>query len=191
MKRDYGRPRQGRKVPYNPRYRPPRKIKSNRSLWDRIKYTKNKGVIVGILWFLALLFIIPTLEGSYTEEIANISAILFIASFVIGFYNAYPLTMWIDRRIPNTDFGIWMRRIVAGIMVAVGFGFAFLVFISSMISTAELYLQGVKSIPAVSFFSITVLFASFFIGIGAFASYIEFTHERRAGTIVHFGRTRY
>jgi hypothetical protein len=155
MKRDYGRPRHGSKVPYNPHYRPPRKIKSNRSLWDRIRYTKNKGVIVGILWFLALLFIIPTLEWSYTEEIANISAIFIIASFVIGFYNAYPLTMWIDRRIPNTDFGIWMRRIDAGIMAAVGFGFAFLIFISSMVSTAELYLQGVKSIPAVSFGCIT------------------------------------
>jgi len=50
--------------------------------------------------------------------------------------------MWIDRGIPNTDFGIWMRRIVAGIMAAFGFGFAFFIFISSMISTtAELYVE--------------------------------------------------
>ncbi|MCW7076604.1 MAG: hypothetical protein OCU18_04855, partial [Candidatus Syntrophoarchaeum sp.] len=70
-------------------------------------------------------------------------------------------------------------------------GFAILLFISSMLSIAQLSLQGVKSIPAVSITSIVVLFAGFFIGIAIFAGYIEFTHERRAGTIVFFGKTRY
>ena len=179
------------RVIYNPNYRPPRKMKPKRSIWERIKYAKNKGIILGIVWFLILLFIMPVLEGTYTKRITDIGAIFILISFVLGIYNAYPLTMWIDRRIPNTDFGIWLRRIVAGIMVVGGFGFAILIFISSMVSTAQLHLQGVKFIPAISFLSVSVLFASFFIGIAIFAGYVEFTHERRAGTIVFFGKTKY
>jgi len=190
MKRDYGRDYHST-ARYNPKYRPPRKMKPKRGIKERIKYAKNKGIILGIVWFLILLFIMPVLEGTYTKLITDIGAIFILISFVLGVYNAYPLTMWIDRRIPNTDFGIWLRRIVAGIMVVGGFGFAILIFISSMVSTAQLHLQGVKFIPAISFLSISVLFASFFIGIAIFAGYIEFTHERRAGTIVFFGRSKY
>jgi hypothetical protein len=38
--------------------------------------------------------------------------------------------MWIDRRIPNTDFGIWLSRIVAGIMAVGGVGIAIVILIS-------------------------------------------------------------
>lgn len=76
-------------------------------------------------------------------------------------------------------------------MAVGGFSFAIVIFISSMAATAQLYLQGVKIIPAISFLSISVLFASFFVGIAIFAGYIEFTHERRAGTIVFFGKSMY
>ena len=187
MKRDYDY----HKSRTRSKYRPPRKKKPKRSIWERLKHAKNKGIILGVIWFLILLFIMPVLEGTFTKLITEAGVIFILISFVIGFYNAYPLTMWIDRRIPNTDFGIWLRRIVAGIMVLGGTGFAVLLFISSMLSIAQLSLQGVKSIPAVSITSIVVLFAGFFIGIAIFAGYIEFTHERRAGTIVFFGKTRY
>jgi len=163
----------------------------NISFWKRLKYAKKQGLILGSVWFLVLLFIMPVLEGAYTKQITDIGAIFILISFVLGIYNAYPLTMWIDRRIPNTDFGIWLRRVVAGIMAVGGFGFAILIFISSTVSTAQLHLQGVKFIPAISFLSISVLFASFFVGIAIFAGYIEFTHERRAGTIVFFGKSKY
>lgn len=78
----------------------------NRSFWKRLKYAKKQGFILGAVWFLVLLFIMPVLEGAYTKLITDIGAIFILISFVLGFYNAYPLTMWIDRRIPNTDFGI-------------------------------------------------------------------------------------
>lgn len=189
IKSDYDR--RYHKSRTNSNYRPPRKKKPKGSIWERLKYAKKKGIILCVAWFLILLLIMPVLEGTYTKLITDIGAIFILISFVLGFYNAYPLTMWIDHRIPNTDFGIWLRRIVAGIMAVGGFGFAILIFISSMASVAQLHLQGVKFIPAISFLSISVLFAGFFIGIAIFAGYIEFTHERRAGTIIFFGKTKY
>jgi len=103
------------------------KIKShskNRSIWKRLKYVKKKGIILGVVWFLTLLFILPIL-----------------LSFSIA---------------------------------SVGVG-----------------IQSNVSVPYISFMSLSVLFSSFFLGIAIFAGYIEFTHERRAGTIVFFGKTKY
>ena len=175
----------------NPKYRPPRKKKAKRSLWERLKYAKNKGIILGIVWFLILLFIMPVLECTYTDLITDIGVIFILISFVLGVYNAYPLTMWIDRRIPNTDFGIWLRRIVAGIMGVSGVGIAMIILLSFSIASIGMGIQSNVSVPYISFMSISVLFASFFFGIAIFAGYIEFTHERRAGTIVFFGKSKY
>ena len=170
------------------------KIKShskNRSIWKRLKYVKKKGIILGVVWFLTLLFILPILEGTYTKLFTDIGAIFILISFILGFYNAYPLTMWIDRRIPNTDFGIWLRRIVAGIMAVGGVGIAIVILISFSIASIGVGIQSNVSVPYISFMSLSVLFASFFLGIAIFAGYIEFTHERRAGIIVFFGKTKY
>ena len=170
------------------------KIKShseNRSIWKRLKYVKKKGIILGVVWFLTLLFILPVLEGTYTKLFTDIGAIFILISFILGFYNAYPLTMWIDRRIPNTDFGIWLRRIVAGIMAVGGVGIAIVILISFSIASIGVGIQSNVSVPYISFMSLSVLFASFFLGIAIFAGYIEFTHERRAGIIVFFGKTKY
>ena len=170
------------------------KIKShskNRSIWKRLKYVKKKGFILGVVWFLTLLFILPILEGTYTKLFTDIGAIFILISFILGFYNAYPLTMWIDRRIPNTDFGIWLRRIVAGIMTIAGVSIAIVILLSFSIASIGVGIQSNVSVPYISFMSLSVLFASFFLGIAIFAGYIEFTHERKAGTIVFFGKTKY
>lgn len=190
MKRDYGGDYRST-ARYNPKYRSPRKRKAKRSIWERIKYAKNKEIIIGIVWFLILLFIMPVLEGMYTKLITDIGAIFILISFVLGVYNAYPLTMWIDRRIPNTDFGIWLRRIVAGILAVGGIGIAIVILISFSIASIGASIQSNVSVPYISFMSLSVLFASFFLGIAIFAGYIEFTHERKAGTIVFFGRSKY
>ena len=173
-----------------------RKIKTkpynkNRTIWERLKFAKKQGIILGVVWFLILLFIMPILEGTYTKLVTDIGVIFILTSFVLGFYNAYPLTMWIDRRIPNTDFGIWLRRIVAGIMAVGGVGIAIVILISFGIASIGVDIQSNVSVPYISFMSLSVLFASFFFGIAIFAGYIEFTHERRAGIIVFFGKTKY
>lgn len=157
----------------------------------KLKYIKRKGIILFGAWFLTLLLILPVIEHMFTKLIIEIGGIFIIISVAISFYNAYILTMWIDRKISNNDFGIWLRRIVAGIMALGGFGFGLIFLMSSAISTASLSAKGVNAFPATSMLALMVLIAGFFIGLGIFASYIEFTHERRSGTIVHYGRTRY
>lgn len=163
----------------------------NRSIWKRLKYDKKRGIILTVVWCLMLLFILPVLEGTYTKLITSyVGALFVLLSFVLGFYNAYHLTMWIDRRISNTDFGIWLRRTVAGMVAIGGFAVGIVIFVVSIAATSQLHLYGIKFTSAVSFLLMSVLFASFFIGMGIFAGYIEFTHERKAGTIVFFGKSR-
>lgn len=127
------------------RYRPPRRLIRRGATWKRVSFTKKKGLILSIVWFLVLLFITPLLEAAYTHQITEVGAIFIVVSFVLGIYNAYPFAIWIDRKIPNTDFGIWMRRIVAGIMFLGGFWFGILMLVSFALSTAELSLRGVKA----------------------------------------------
>ena len=164
----------------------------NRSIWKRLKYDKNRGIVLSVVWCLLLLFILPAFEGTYTKLATSYPGAFFVLiSFVLGFYNAYHLTMWVDRRISNTDFGIWLRRVVAGMMAVGGLAVGIVMFVMAIMTTSQLEGQGIKFTSTVSFLLISVLVASFFIGIGVFAGYIEFTHERRAGTIVFFGRSRY
>jgi len=166
----------------------------NRSIWKKlkkkIKYNKKKGLILGGVWFLVLVSIMPILENTCTKLIVSIGGIFVLLSFVLGFYDAYLLTMWIDHRISNSDFGIWMRRIIAGVM---SIGGASIAVVIPMIFGfgAIMRTQANVSIPYVSFISLSVLFVGFFLGIAVFSGYIEFTHERKAGTIVFFGKTRY
>lgn len=164
----------------------------NKSIWKRIKYDKKCGIVLSVVWCLLLLFILPAFEGTYTKLASSYPGTLFVLiSFVLGFYNAYHLTMWIDRRISNTDFGIWLRRVAAGMMAVGGPAVGIVMFVMAIMSTSQLEDQGVKFTSAVSFLLISILFASFFIGMGVFAGYMEFTHERRAGTIIFFGKSRY
>ena len=37
----------------------------------------------------------------------------------------------------------------------------------------------------------TVLVVSFFFGLAVFSGYIQFTHERKSGTIVHYRKSDY
>lgn len=164
----------------------------NKSIWKKIKYDKKRGIVFSVVWCLLLLFSPLAFEGTYAKLATSYPGALFVLiSFVLGFYNAYHLTMWIDHRISNTDFGIWSRRVVAGMMAVGGPAVGIVMFVMAIMITSQLEGQGIKFTLAVSFLLISILFASFFIGMGVFAGYIEFTHERRAGTIIFFGKSRY
>jgi len=114
-----------------------------------------------------------------------------VISFIFGFYSAYPLAMWIDRNIPNTDFGIWMRRIIACLMVLVGLGVAFLWLMSIALASVSLSIQGVTNNSYISILALIVLIAGFFFGIAVFGGYTEFNFERRAGGFIFHGRQRF
>lgn len=181
-------------------YNPPKKYPNNNyasSSWykfkrfiGQLKYIKKKGINYGIGWFLILLFILPLIESALPKLIMDISVIFILISSVIGLYYAYLLTMWIDKRISNTDFGLWSRRIIAGIMTIGGFLLG-LLFIMGFTVASFTSTGGAKFIPAISNLATEVLFISFFAGLGLFASYMEFTFERRAGALVFLGHQRF
>jgi hypothetical protein len=157
----------------------------------RVRYRRFKAVLIAIIWVLFLLFVLPIVEYYFQEIITDISGLFIIISFIAGFYNAYPLAMWIDRKIPNTDFGIWMRRIIAGLMVLVGLGVAFLWLMGAALASVSSAIQGVTNSPYISILALIVLIAGFFFGIAVFGGYMVFNFERRAGGFAFHGRQRF
>ena len=157
----------------------------------RLRYRRFKAVLIAMIWVLFLLFVLPILEYYFQECITDVSGLFIIISFIFGFYNAYPLAMWIDRKIPHTDFGIWLRRILAGLMVLVGLGVPFLWLMGAALASVSTAIQGVTNSPYISILALIVLIAGFFLGIAVFGAYMEFNFERRAGVFVFHGRQRF
>lgn len=157
----------------------------------RLKYGTGKGIIIGIIWVVICLLILPLIERTNQDLVTTLSPILFLFSFFLGIYNAYPLTMWIDKKIPNTEFGIWMRRITAVTMVLIGFGVVFVLLMAASITIGSFAIQGLTNGPWVSFMAFIALIASFFLGIALFAGYIEFTFERKAGVLAFIGKQKF
>jgi hypothetical protein len=189
----------GRKKLNKNSHNPPKRYPNNygSSSWhkfkrsiEKLKYTKKKGTTYGVGWFLILLSILPIIESALPKLIMDMSVIFIFISFTIGLYDAYLLTMWIDKRISNTDFGLWSRRIIAGIMAIGGFLLG-LMFVMGFTVASLISMGGAKFIPATSILATEALFISFFVGLGLFAGYMEFTFERRAGALLFLGRQRF
>jgi hypothetical protein len=157
----------------------------------RLRKRRFTAVIIATIWVLFLLFVLPVLEFYVQDIITDISALFLIISFIFGFYSAYPLTMWIDWEIPATGSAIWMRRIIAVLMVLAGLGVTFLLLMSPVLAYVSSAIQGVTTSPFISFMSLIVLMAGFFLGIAVFGAYIEFKFEQRAGGFVFHGRQRF
>jgi MFS family permease len=157
----------------------------------RLRNRRFKAVVIATIWVLFLLFVLPVLELYVQDIITDISALFLIISFIFGFYSAYPLTTWIDWEIPTTGSAIWMRRIIAVLMVLAGLGVTFLWLMSPALVFVSSAIQGVTTSPFISFMSLMVLIAGFFVGIAVFGAYMEFKFEQRAGGFAFHGRQRF
>jgi len=156
----------------------------------RLRNRRFKAVVVATIWVLFLLFVLPILELYFQEIITDISALFIVISFIFGFYSSYPLTMLIDWEIPATGSAIWMRRIIAVLMVLAG-GVTFLWLMGVALASVSSAIQGVTSSLFISLMSLIVLITGFFFGIAVFGAYLEFKFEQRAGGLKFHGRQRF
>jgi len=107
---------------------------------------------------LFFLFALPIIEGINQEAVLSIGYIILIPSAIIGFYAAYPIIMWIDKRLSNSYFGVWMRRVVSSFLVLAGFGLSLMWLLSfTLAMTLLVYSQPcgvanymISSIPPLS-----------------------------------------
>lgn len=143
------------------------------------------------IWVIFVLIALPILETMFTTIIEPLGFIFILISLILGFYLAYRFVMWIDRKMPNTEFGLWARRGISSILVLFGLGFGFLLLFSfTMTMTMTKFPIGSPKI-FISFSSLGALIVCFCIGLAIFAGYMEFSFERRAGILVFHGRQRF
>ena len=194
MDRDYMKPDYNRhdyvKAEYNKksRLRSPRIGHYNfKNIFWKVK---RNLLLLTVVWVIFILFALPVLETSFATIIEPLGFIFILISLILGFYQSYRLVVWIDRKLPNTEFGLWSRRGISSILVLVGLGFAFL-WMFSFSMTMALSPMGKTSIILVSIYSLSALIFCFCLGLAVFAGYMEFTFERRAGIIVFQGRQRF
>lgn len=167
----------------------PQKDSLAESLLHTLRHKKSQPLMYGILWVIFLMFILPLIESAYPQPVGDISFIFILISGLIGIYAAYPVIMWIDRRIPNTDFGVWARRLIAVILVFGGMGLTMLLIMSTTLAIATIVSSGTAHVSSIV--SIAAITIGFSFGIAIFASYIEYTFERKAGLLVFHGRQRF
>jgi len=147
----------------------------------------SRPLTYGILWVIFLMFILPWIESAY--PLGDISVIFVVISGIIGIYAAYPVIMWVDRKIPNTDFGVWTRRIIAVALILGGMGLTMLLIMSTALTVATMLSSGTVHVSSIT--SIAAILVGFSFGIAIFAGYIEYTFERKAGLLVFHGRQRF
>jgi hypothetical protein len=147
---------------------------------------RNRPFLYGVIWAAFVFFGLTALEYQDPALLMDNGTILMIASLLIGIYAAYPVVMWINHKIPNAWFGLWMKRIVAGVLGLGGVAMACVCMMSSSIAFLSM-----KTGPHVSMTVFSVFVASFFVGISIFSGYLEFEFERRSGRLVYYGRQRF
>lgn len=171
------------------------KTKSNHSRLYSVNFSRIFKTIwaswglIGILWIAFILLLLPIIESSLAPIFQKIGLIFIIISIVFGFYFAYLVIMWIARKLPNNEFGIWLHRIVATILFFTGAFFAFAFAFTAV--TAFAYMLSSSGSPIYSFGSLVALIVAFFIGIAIFAGYMEFLFERKAGILIFTGKQRF
>ncbi|MFY1642865.1 hypothetical protein ACK11Z_03900 [Methanoculleus bourgensis] len=156
-----------------------------------LHYRQNRPLIYGMIWVLFIFFGLTTLEYHFSDMIMNIGALFIIISFLLGVYCAYPVVMWIDRKIPKTNFGLWMRRIVAGALVFVGAAMVCVWLLSASLAMLTLGIEHQGQGPFITMMTLSVFVASFFVGLSIFAGYMEFKFEREAGVLVFHSHQRF
>lgn len=160
-------------------------------LWHKLNYGRQRGLTYGILWLLFIFFVLPFLEEMNSKLITDIGLIFLLISGAIGFYAAYPVTMWIDKKLPCSDFGLWARRIVSGVLLLVGVGFSVLWLMSIMMTIGIYASRGITQGPWISVTSLTLLIIGFFAGLGLFSGYLEYVFEKRSGFLVFQGHQKF
>ena len=160
-------------------------------LWEKLRYGKNRGIYYGAIWALFFLFALPIIEGINQEAVLSIGYIILIPSAIIGFYAAYPIIMWIDKRLSNSYFGVWMRRVVSSFLVLAGFGLSLMWLLSFTLAMTLLAARGSSLGGAVSAMALSCTIIAFFCGVGFFAGYLEYVFERKSGILVFTGRQRF
>jgi len=138
-----------------------------------------------------MLFVLPIFERINQELVLSIGYIILIPSAIIGFYAAYPIIMWIDKRLSNSYFGVWMRRVVSSALVLAGFGLSLMWLLSYTLTMAILASRGSSLSGGVSTTALSCTIIAFFCGIGFFAGYLEYVFERKSGILVFTGRQRF
>jgi len=160
-------------------------------LWYKFRYGKYRGLYYGLIWVLFLLFVLPAIESLNPNLIAGISVVFIIVSAAIGFYASYSFVMWIERQLPCTYFGIWMRRVVSSILVMGGFALSFIFMASSVFTMATVSSLGSSHVGFASVFAFSGMIITFFAGTGLFAGYLEYVFEKKSGLLVFFGHQKF
>jgi len=167
----------------------PQKDSPVESLLQAMRHKKSQPLVYGILWVIFLMFVLPWIESAYPQPVGDISFIFVLISGLIGVYAAYPVIMWVDRKIPNTDFGVWTRRLIAAILVFGGLSLTMLLTMSATLAISIVLNSGTVHVSSIA--SIAAITIGFSLGIAIFAGYIEYTFERKAGLLVFHGRQRF
>lgn len=160
-------------------------------IWYKLRYGKNRGIYYGIIWVLFTFFVLPVIEWANQDLVLNIMYIFLIISAVIGFYAAYPIIMWIDKRLSKSYLGTWMRRVVSGILAFAGFALSFVWLLSFVLAMVTMAAKGSDFRGVVSAMALACTILTFFCGIGFFAGYLEYVFERESGFLVFTGRQRF
>jgi hypothetical protein len=138
-----------------------------------------------------MLFILPVFERMNSGFIHNILYVILITSVVIGFYAAYSVAMWIDRKLSYSYFGAWMRRAVSGIFIVAGLGLSTVLLLALTLTAVTFMIQTGSLLGATSTVAFSCTIIAFFTGIAFFAGYLEFVFEKKAGILVFIGRQRF
>ena len=168
-----------------------RKYPLHARLWNKLRYGKNRGIYYGVIWGLLMLFVLPIFERMNPEFLHSILYVILIPSAVIGFYAAYSVAIWIDRKLSNSYFGVWMRRAVSGIFIVVGLGLSIMWLLALTLTAAAFMFQTGSLLGATSTVAFSCTIIAFFMGIAFFAGYLEFVFEKKAGMLVFIGRQRF
>jgi len=164
--------------------------RSNLADFSRIFKTRWASLgVIGLLWIAFILLFLPIIESSLAPLFRQIGLIFIIISIVFGFYFAYLVIMWIARKLPNSEFGIWLHRIIATFLFFTGALFAFAFASSAAMAFASMLSS--SGAPVYSFGSFVALIVAFCIGIALFAGYMEFLFERKAGILIFTGKQRF
>lgn len=160
-------------------------------LWNRLRYGRYRGIYCAVIWILFLLFVMPVFERVNQEFFQDVGYVLLIPSAIIGFYAAYPIIMWIDKRLSDSYFGVWMRRVVSSILVLAGLALSFSWLLAFLLTVVQLASRGGTIHGAVSATALSCTILAFFFGISFFAGYLEYVFERRSGVLVFTGHQRF